>query len=203
MKTTNLRLSISKCWFIPDPEVLGGPTKYFPHFWIKAKPSCWSECLDWGPRVAGRSTAAPSLPLGPGSPESPGCRASLALAGVLTRRVLRVRQWMARSAGSWAAAAAGARALGCGPRRPGESPHQPSPGRRPDGPIRAAQAVQHHERRPATGVGRGVDAHRQGGQDTLREFYPGGWTCRPRQMRTIRSTLLPARVTVAGLLLSC
>ena len=84
----------------------------------------------------------------------------------------------------------------------GERPHQPALGGGPNGPVRAAQAVQHHEQGPA--VGRGVaDAYCQGAQDTLGELHPGGWTCGPRQMRTTRSTLLPARVTVAVLLLSC
>lgn len=101
-----------------------------------------------------------------------------------------------------AAAAAGARALGQGRIAQGESLHQPALGGGPDGPIRAAQAVQHHEQRPATGWGGVWMCALLGGQDTLGEFYPGRLDLQAQQMRTIRLTLLPARVTVAGLLLS-
>lgn len=134
------------------------------------KPSCWSECLDCGPRAAGRSW--PPLP----SPWAQGPRdagPAWPPRGVLTRRVLPLEAVDGGPLGLGLQQQQEHGLQDAGRVAQGESPHQPALGGGPDGPVRAAQAVQHHEQRPATGVGRGVDAHRQGGQDTLGEFYLG------------------------------
>lgn len=130
MKTTNLRLSISKCWFIWSRN-FRRPHKVLPPLFESGE----TILLVWMPWLrpqGGREVlAAPSLPLGPGSP---GCRASLAPAWCAHPPSSPAWGSGWRSAGSWAAAAAGARALGCGPRRPGREPAPASPGRRPRWP---------------------------------------------------------------------